>query len=212
MLMAYPGCSGQLRMTCFSCIAQLWCIARLLQPYACLRLLQVTMHSCALLLHAYTHTCMHAAGHRQHMCFIVVCVTSSCASAAGSSLKTQLLHLHLQYLHLQPAAALLIGVVSDALPAACPPLHRLPAVLFDGADLNADVRDTASGYRDPAIATPQDKVAGGWLLFVGALYAVLSLAPFPCASTMHLDCFPARLQPLCMHISWHAAPRCLSST
>uniref|UniRef100_A0A383VN92 Uncharacterized protein n=1 Tax=Tetradesmus obliquus TaxID=3088 RepID=A0A383VN92_TETOB len=34
-----------------------------------------------------------------------------------------------------------------------------PSVLFDAADLNADVRDTASGYRDPAIATPQDKVA-----------------------------------------------------
>jgi len=29
------------------------------------------------------------------------------------------------------------------------------------ADLNADVRNEASDYRDPAIATPQDKLAGG---------------------------------------------------
>jgi hypothetical protein len=35
-------------------------------------------------------------------------------------------------------------------------------VLFETADLNADVRDTATDYRDPAIAVPQDKVAGGW--------------------------------------------------
>jgi hypothetical protein len=34
-------------------------------------------------------------------------------------------------------------------------------VLFETADLNADVRDTATDYRDPAIAVPQDKVAGG---------------------------------------------------
>jgi hypothetical protein len=32
--------------------------------------------------------------------------------------------------------------------------------LAELADLNADVRDAASDYRDPAIATPQDTVAG----------------------------------------------------
>jgi hypothetical protein len=32
------------------------------------------------------------------------------------------------------------------------------------ADLNADVRDTASNYRDPAIAAPQDQVVGESLL------------------------------------------------
>ncbi|KAF6250966.1 hypothetical protein COO60DRAFT_1705227 [Scenedesmus sp. NREL 46B-D3] len=40
-----------------------------------------------------------------------------------------------------------------------------PSVLFETADLNADVRDTASGYRDPAISTPQDNATAlskGW--------------------------------------------------
>ena len=34
-----------------------------------------------------------------------------------------------------------------------------PAV-GDLADLNDDVRDTATDYRDPAVAVPQDKVQG----------------------------------------------------
>jgi hypothetical protein len=41
---------------------------------------------------------------------------------------------------------------SSAAPAASP----LAAL----SDLNDDVRDAADSYRDPAIATPQDKVAG----------------------------------------------------
>lgn len=31
------------------------------------------------------------------------------------------------------------------------------------ADLNADVRDVADSYRDPAIARPQEKIAGAQL-------------------------------------------------
>jgi hypothetical protein len=37
---------------------------------------------------------------------------------------------------------------------------RTTAVLGDLADLNADVRGDAMNYRDPAIATPQDKATG----------------------------------------------------
>jgi len=41
------------------------------------------------------------------------------------------------------------------------------------ADLNADVRNEASDYRDPAIATPQDKLTGGAMgLAMHLVYAV----------------------------------------
>jgi hypothetical protein len=41
-----------------------------------------------------------------------------------------------------------------------------PPVLGEVADLNADVRNEASDYRDPAIATPQDKLAGVYCVCV----------------------------------------------
>jgi hypothetical protein len=66
-------------------------------------------------------------------------------------------------LALQAQDAALLTTCCPAAPAAAfpPTLTTCPAVLFETADLNADVRDTATDYRDPAIAVPQDKVAGG---------------------------------------------------
>jgi hypothetical protein len=61
------------------------------------------------------------------------------------------------------------ALLTTPVPAAPPVLLRssnplaCSAVLFETADLNADVRDAADSYRDPAIATPQDKVAGAHL-------------------------------------------------
>jgi uncharacterized protein YjbJ (UPF0337 family) len=60
------------------------------------------------------------------------------------------------------AVALLLqvgNVQPDAMAAAHTTLHA-PVPFVELADLNADVRDSASSYRDPVIATPQDAVTG----------------------------------------------------
>lgn len=69
-----------------------------------------------------------------------------------------------------------------------------PAVLGDLADLNADVRGDALNYRDPAIATPQDKVTG------------VSSATIMGALVVQVCCWAARVQKLCTPLRHSWAP------
>lgn len=70
-----------------------------------------------------------------------------------------------------------------------------PNSLATVADLNADVRGAADNYRDPAIATPQDKAgdkleggcAGWWWLCCGGVDCV-----FVCVCTMWAAAHQAR--------------------
>ncbi len=63
----------------------------------------------------------------------------------------------------QDAASDIKGAASDLkakAKGALSGLSALPSDIATVADLNADVRGDAYNYRDPAIATPQDKVTG----------------------------------------------------